>query len=70
LDRYVEKLFAIALDDDHSAQAMAMKLIAERILPIQSFTAESKKSSAVQINISGLKVDVEEKEVSEPVSIQ
>ena len=71
LDRYVEKLFAIALDDDHSAQAMAMKLIAERILPIQSFTAESKKSSAVNINITGLKVDVEpEKDVSEPVSIQ
>ena len=71
LDRYVEKLFAIALDDDHSAQSMAMKLIAERILPIQSFTAESKKSSAVNINITGLKVDVEpEKDVNEPVSIQ
>ena len=71
LDRYVEKLFAIALDDDHSAQSMAMKLIAERILPIQSFTAESKKSSAVNINITGLKVDVEEKPVDqEPVSIQ
>ena len=71
LDRYVEKLFAIALDDDHSAQSIAMKLIAERILPIQSFTAESKKSSAVNINITGLKVDVEEKPVDqEPVSIQ
>ena len=70
LDRFVEKLFAIAHDDSHSAQSMAMKLIAERILPIQSFTAESKKSSAVNINISGLKVDVEEKDVSEPVSIQ
>jgi hypothetical protein len=40
-------------------------------LPVQSFTAESKKSSAVNIHISGLKVDVsEEKDVSEPVSIQ
>jgi hypothetical protein len=71
LDRFVEKLFTMALDDDHSGQAVAIKLIAERILPIQSFTAESKKSSAVNINISGLKVDVsEEKDVSEPVSIQ
>jgi hypothetical protein len=70
LDRYVEKLFSIALDDDHQAQSVAIKLIAERILPVQSFTAESKKSSAVNINITGLKVDVEEKEVSEPVSIQ
>ena len=71
LDRYIEKLFAMALDDDHSAQAVAIKIIAERILPVQSFTAESKKSSAVNINITGLKVDVEpEKDVSEPVSIQ
>ena len=71
LDRYIEKLFAMALDDDHQAQAVAIKIIAERILPVQSFTAESKKSSAVQINISGLKVDVEEKPVNDdPVSIQ
>jgi hypothetical protein len=67
----VEKLFAMALDDEHSGQAVAIKIISERILPIQSFTAESKKSSAVNINITGLKVDVEpEKDVSEPVSIQ
>ena len=60
----------MALDDDHQAQAVAIKIIAERILPVQSFTAESKKSSAVQINISGLKVDVEEKPVNDdPVSI-
>ena len=71
LDRYIEKLFAMALDDDHAGQSVAIKIIAERILPVQSFTAESKKSSAVQINISGLKVDVEEKPVDqEPVSIQ
>lgn len=75
LDRYIEKLFAMALDDDHSGQAVAIKIIAERILPVQSFTAESKKSSAVNINITGLKVDVEPEkpvntDVSEPVSIQ
>lgn len=71
LDRYVEKLFSMALDDDHSAQAVAVKIIAERILPVASFATESKKSSAVNINITGLKVDVsEEKEVSQPVSIQ
>lgn len=76
LDRYIEKLFSMALDDEHSGQAVAIKIIAERILPVQSFTAESKKSSAVNINISGLKVDVEpEKDVSDvskaqPVSIQ
>lgn len=70
LDRYVEKLFSMALDDEHQAQSVAIKLIAERILPVASFANESKKSSAVNINITGLKVDVEEKNVSEPVSIQ
>tara|TARA_B100001059_G_C17589884_1_gene454101 strand:- start:193 stop:573 length:381 start_codon:yes stop_codon:yes gene_type:complete len=70
LDRYVEKLFSMALDDDHQAQSVAIKLIAERILPVQSFTAESKKSSAVNINITGLKVDVEPVKQDEPVSIQ
>lgn len=68
LDRYVEKLFSMALDDEHQAQSVAIKLIAERILPVASFANESKKSSAVNINITGLKVDVEEKDV--PVSIQ
>ena len=70
LDRYVEKLFSMALDDEHQAQSVAIKLIAERILPVASFANESKKSSAVNIQISGLKVDVEEKDVNEPVSIQ
>lgn len=70
LDRYVEKLFSMALDDEHQAQSVAIKLIAERILPVASFANESKKSSAVNINITGLKVDVEEKNVNEPVSIQ
>jgi hypothetical protein len=50
----------------------AMKMIADKILPTNSFSAESKKSSAVQINISGLQVSaIEEKPVNDdPVSIQ
>ena len=75
LDRYVKKLFDMALDDDHAGQTAAIKIIADRILPTASFSNENKTSSAVQINISGLTVDsVEEKPVeelkSEPVSIQ
>ena len=67
----IEKLFDIAMDDDHDGQMQAMKTITDKILPTQSFSAESKKSSAVQINISGLQVAVEEKPVNdEPVSIQ
>ena len=69
----VEKLFDVAMDDDHPGQMQAMKVITDKILPTQSFSSESKKSSAVQINISGLQVSaIEEKEISndEPVSIQ
>ena len=72
LDRYIEKLFTMALDDDHQGQVAAMKLIADRILPATAFSGEDKKSSAVQINITGLQVSSVEKEVKseEPVSIQ
>ena len=72
LDKYVKKLFDMALDDDHSGQTAAIKIIADRILPTASFSNEQKSNAAVQINITGLTVDkVEEKPVNEePVSIQ
>ena len=68
----VEKMFDIAMDDEHNGQMAAMKLIADRILPTAGFASEGNKSSAVQINITGLQVSsVEEKPVNdEPVSIQ
>ena len=68
----VEKMFDIAMDDTHDGQMQAIKMIADKILPTQSFTGESKKSSAVNINITGLQVEaVAEKPVNdEPVSIQ
>ena len=72
LDRFSKKLFDIAMDDDHQGQMVAMKMVAERILPVISFSGESNKSSAVNINITGLQVEsVEAKEVEQPpVSIQ
>ena len=69
----VEKMFDIAMNDEHDGQMQAIKMIADKILPTQSFSSESKKSSAVQINISGLQVSaIEEKDISkeEVVSIQ
>ena len=68
---FVKKLFDVAMDDDHQGQTAAMKLIADRLLPSQGFSLDDKKSTGVQINITGLQVEkVEEKEVSPPVSIQ
>ena len=68
----VEKMFDIAMNDEHDGQMQAMKMIADKVLPTQSFSGESKKSSAVNITISGLQVEaVAEKPVNdEPVSIQ
>ena len=72
LEGFVAKLFDVAMDDDHAGQVAAMKMIADRILPTTSFSAEQNKSSAVQINITGLQVSsIEEKPVNDdPVSIQ
>ena len=73
LDRYVRKLFDIALDDDHNGQLGAIKIIADRILPTASFSGENKTSNAVQINISGLQVagvEVDDEKDVTPVSLQ
>ena len=72
LDRYVKKLFDMALDDNHAGQTAAIKIIADRILPTASFSNEQKSSSAIQISITGLQVgDVQEKPVNDdPVSVQ
>jgi hypothetical protein len=73
MDRYVSKLFGIAMDDDHDGQMAAMKILADRLLPTASFSTEGNKSSAIQINISGLQVSSVEKQSTEkavPVSVQ
>lgn len=74
LEPLVTKMFDIAMDDEHQGQMSAIKLIADRILPATGFTNDSNKSSAVQINITGLQVQsVDEKPVNQddtPVSIQ
>ena len=71
---FVNKLFDIAMDDDHDGQMQAMKIVSDRLLPNAGFTLDSKKSTAVQINISGLQVSaVDGKDSSgtnEPVSYQ
>lgn len=71
---FVNKLFDIAMNDEHDGQMAAMKMVADRLLPNAGFSLDSKKSTAVQINISGLQVssvDTTEKEADgETVSIQ
>lgn len=72
--RFVNKLFDIAMNDEHDGQMQAMKMVADRLLPNAGFALDSKKSTAVQINISGLQVssvDAQEKQIDgKTVSIQ
>ena len=60
--KVVEKSMEIAMDDTHSGQMAAMKLIMDRALPVMGFTMEDKHKggAGIQINITGL---TQEKEV-------
>jgi len=53
----VEKLFATALDDEAKNQGIAMKLLADRLLPVAGFTHDNKQQSQVSINITGIGSD-------------
>lgn len=55
--KLVEKLFATALDDEAKNQAVAMKLLADRLLPVAGFTSDNKANNQVSINITGIGVD-------------
>lgn len=53
--KVIRKTFEIAMDDDHPGQMAALKMCADRILPVSLF--EPKKGgnrTAVQINITGI----------------
>jgi hypothetical protein len=52
--KLVEKMFDMAFDDEHKSQAVALKLLADRLMPVAGFTADGKANAQVSINISGL----------------
>lgn len=55
--KVLEKVFEIALNDEHTGQMAAMKLVLDRIVPASAFdTAKGNSGSTPQIsiNISGL----------------
>ena len=61
----MEKLFMIALDDEHNGQMQALKILSDRVMPLSGFAAENQHSRtpSVQINITGYN-DAEVKDVS------
>lgn len=52
----IEKMFEIAFDDEHKQQAVALKLLADRLMPVAGFTSDGKQQAQVSINISGIGV--------------
>jgi hypothetical protein len=71
LPSLINKVFEIAMDDEHNDQFQAIKLVMDKVLPATGFSQESKRGSApVQINITGLQVETKEKEANREVSIQ
>jgi hypothetical protein len=51
-EKVLQKIMDAALDDDHKAQAVAWKIIADRILPLSGFTEESNLRPSIQVNIT------------------
>jgi len=52
--KLIEKLFDLAFDDEAKNQSVALKLLADRLMPVAGFTADGKANAQVQINITGL----------------
>lgn len=55
--KLIEKIFATAFDDESKQQGLAMKLLADRILPVAGFTSDGKQNNQVSINITGIGTD-------------
>ena len=48
----LEKIFDVALDDDHKNQAACMKMVMDRVLPISHFEKDKKQSGVSGVNIT------------------
>jgi hypothetical protein len=48
----LDKIFAVALDDEHKNQAACMKLLVDRILPISYFEKDKKQGGIGGVNIT------------------
>lgn len=52
--KLIEKLFDLAFDDEAKNQAIALKLLTDRLMPVAGFTSDGKQQAQVSINITGL----------------
>lgn len=64
--KVLDKVFEIALNDEHKNQAVCLKLVMDRVVPSSAFEAEIKRSggtNGVTININGIGAVQEEETV-------
>jgi len=54
---FIEKLFDLAFDDEAKNQSVAIKVLADRLMPVAGFTSDGKQQASVSINISGIGTD-------------
>lgn len=55
--RVLQKVFDVALDDDHKNQAACMKMVIDRIAPVSSFEKDVVRGAgrnAITVNITGV----------------
>ena len=55
--KLIETIFDAAFNDDHKNQAVAWKIITDRVMPLAGFTADGKQQASVNINITGIGSD-------------
>jgi len=55
--KLLEKLFDLAFDDEAKNQSVALKILADRLMPVAGFTSDGKQQAQVSINISGIGTD-------------
>ena len=55
--KLIEKLFTTAFDDEAKQQGLAMKLLADRLMPVAGFTSDGKQQNQVSISITGIGTD-------------
>ena len=57
-ERVIDKIIQIAMDDEHSGQMAALKMIADRAIPMSMFEKDKEGNRpAITINVTGM-VDV------------
>ena len=61
--KVVEAVYRIALDDEHKSQAVAMKILMDRMLPISACDKNADIREKITININSVEIPNREEKV-------